>query len=479
MADVVLVFPKSSFLDKAFNHHYAPLSLLGCATYLDDYKVKIIDQRTDPKWEMHLRKEASKSPLVIGITSLTGEQIRHGLHATRVVKEHSETKVLWGGVHPSILPKQTLEHPQIDMVMQGEAEDTFRDLTTALDKGTALKNVPGLYYKEKGRMISNAPSKPVDITKLPEPPYKLLDMEDYILRYGSDRMFIMESSRGCPYKCAFCYVQGSSTRPWRALSAKATVERMKSLKEKYRLKGIEFQDLNSFVDLKRMTEISKLLIDEKVDMFWNTCGRISDVNRMSHEDLKLHERSGLRRLALGVESGSDRVLALMQKGITRPMVIDASIKLRKTSIEPVYSFMAGFPTETEQELHETTSLVTKLLKENKKAKSTILHCYRPLPGNGLYNLAVSKGLVPPTTLAGWGRYEMEKIDYPYLSRRMQKRISALNFLSLFLDKKYEEVDSGLVRAFAKLYGPIARYRFRNYDFRLMLEPKLKDLFTSM
>jgi hypothetical protein len=92
---------------------------------------------------------------------------------------------------------------------------------------------------------------------------------------------------------------------------------------------------------------------------------------------------------------------------------------------------------------------------------------------------VKEGLVPPSTLAGWGRYEMEKIDYPYLSRSMQRKIRALNFLSLFLDKKYEEVDSRLVRAFARVYQPVARYRFRNSDFRFMFEPMLKDTFTSL
>ena len=201
--------------------------------------------------------------------------------------------------------------------------------------------------------------------------------------------------------------------------------------------------------------------------------------KMDTKYLALMNKSGIKRLALGVESGSERILNMINKGITINQVLMTSKKLSKSEIPPIYSFMAGFPTETLKELKMTTNLIIKLLKHNKLAKSTILHCYRPLPGTELYELCVKKGLKEPTSLKEWGSYNMEKIDYPWISSEMQKKISNLNFLSLFLDKKYEEIDNNLVQVFAKLYQPLARYRFENYDFRFLIGPYLKKLFVNL
>jgi len=481
VADVILLFPKSSFLEKAMKHFYLPLALLNSVIYVEkEYSVKIIDQRTDNKWKKTLLKELNQNPLCVGITSLTGEQINYALEISKLIKEESNVPTVWGGAHANILPQQTLENPYIDFIIQGEGEIAFYELVKALDKKTPLKNVRGLWYKEKGRIKSNPPPDLIDLNSLPNPPYHLVDVEKYVLRFDNQRMFILETARGCPNRCSFCFVQNTnSQRRWRALTPENTVEKVKLIAEKFKVKGVEFQDLTSFVDLKRMKNVCKLLIKEKVDVFWNTCGRINDVLRMDSEYLRLLEKANMRRFALGVESGSDRILKMVKKGITTQQVLDASKKLSKTSIPPIYSFIAGFPTETERELRMTADLVMRLLKENPLAKTTIIHCYRPLPGNELFDVSVKHGLKPPKSLEEWSKYTMDWINHPWLSKDMQKKISALNFLSLFLDRKYEEIDDSLVQLFAKIYKPFARYRVRNYNFNFMIEPYFKKIYVEL
>jgi len=481
MSDVVLVFPKSSFLEKAMKHVYLPLALLNSVVFVEkEYSVKIIDQRIDSNWKNNLLKELKKKPLCVGVTSLTGEQIKYALEISKIVKEESDVPVVWGGAHANILPEQTLRNEYVDFVIQGEGEILFYEFVKALDKGSSLKKVKGLWYKEKGLIKKNQPAELVDLESLPNPPYHLVDIDNYILRFGNQKMFILETARGCPNRCTFCFVQNSPLqRKWRSLSPKRTIENIKYVKEKFKIDGVEFQDLTSFVDLERMKQISKLMIKEDLDVFWNTCGRINDILRMDSEYIKLMEKSNLKRLALGVESGSDRILRMIKKGISIKQLLAASKKLSTTKIEPVYSFMAGFPTETPKELRMTSKLVMQLLKQNPVAKTTIIHCYRPIPGNELFEVSVKQGLKAPETLEGWSKYTMEWIDHPWISNKMQKEISSLNFLSLFLDKKYEEVDDPFVRLFAKMYKPLAWYRVNNYNFNFMIEPYLKKVYVSL
>ena len=126
MSDVVLVFPKSSFLEKAMKHVYLPLALLNSVVFVEkEYSVKIIDQRIDSNWKNNLLKELKKKPLCVGVTSLTGEQIKYALEISKIVKEESDVPVVWGGAHANILPEQTLRNEYVDFVIQGEGEILF------------------------------------------------------------------------------------------------------------------------------------------------------------------------------------------------------------------------------------------------------------------------------------------------------------------------------------------------------------------
>jgi len=481
MADVVLFFPKSSFIEAAMKHQYPPTALLSLAVHLDSrYRVKIIDQRTDSQWKRHLQQELKKGPICVGFSSYTGEQINFALEATRYVKNNSDVPVVWGGVHPTILPRQTLENRSIDFVVKGEGEETFPELVMALEKQKNISGVRGVLYKRNGTIKENAPRPPIDLNNLPELPYHLVDMRKYIVRFNNRRVLSFEASRGCVNRCAFCFIQNlGQQRLWRALTPERTIERIRDLKERFHVEGIEFQDYNFFVDLARSKRIMQLMLKEKLDVFWMACARINNVMRMDRSYLRLIEKSGNTRFALGVESGSDRILRLIKKDITVKQVLAASKKLSRTKIPPFYSLMQGFPTETEAELRMTVGLALRLLRENSRAKISIIHCYRPLPGNELFDLCVNHGLKAPSSLEEWGKYDMTAVGFPWLSQKRRKQVRAINFLSLFVDRKFEEVESKTVWAFSAMYRPIALRRLKKFNFSLMLAPTLKDLYVRV
>src|SRR3989344_4801061 len=105
MSEVILIFPRLES-EKAM---LLPIAVLTIAAPLvkNGFSVKIIDQRVDKNWRETLLKELKQKPLIVGISALTGKQIKYGLEAVKIVKENSGTPVVWGGVHSSLLPKQT------------------------------------------------------------------------------------------------------------------------------------------------------------------------------------------------------------------------------------------------------------------------------------------------------------------------------------------------------------------------------------
>ena len=157
MMDVILVQPRARLSRapiRTARHAPPPIGLLSVATPLDiaGYKVRIIDQWTEPNWEQILLAELRTRPICVGITAMTGAQIHWALKASELAKRNSDVPVVWGGVHASLLPRQTLENPYIDIVVQGEGEETFFELVRALCNRQPLDMVKGIWFKDSGQI---------------------------------------------------------------------------------------------------------------------------------------------------------------------------------------------------------------------------------------------------------------------------------------------------------------------------------------
>jgi anaerobic magnesium-protoporphyrin IX monomethyl ester cyclase len=178
---VILVYPNIIKGWQARPRIAMPMSLLCLATPLMNagYDAKIIDQRVEPRWESILRQELQKNPLCVGVSSMTGPQLRHALGISKMVKEYGNAPVVWGGIHPSLLPEQTLKNKNIDIVVQGEGEETFFELIQALDGKQPLHTVKGIWYKENDQLKSTRMRSFIDINKQPPPPYHLIDLKNY------------------------------------------------------------------------------------------------------------------------------------------------------------------------------------------------------------------------------------------------------------------------------------------------------------
>ncbi|MFZ5366489.1 MAG: B12-binding domain-containing radical SAM protein [Patescibacteria group bacterium] len=479
MADIVLVQPVVGLLDNIKTAPGLPLSLLSAAKLVSkEFKVKIIDQRLDFAWRETLKKELKKKPLLVGTTAMLGPQVEFARMVGEEAKKiNPEIPVVWGGPHPSVLPEQTLQDETVDIIVEGDGEETFLKLARGLKKKKSLKAIPGLYFKKGNKVIYTRQAPLVDLNKMPDIPYELVDVYQYLPRRGKVTALDMETSRGCPYRCRFCYNPFFNRGRWRALKAEIVLARIRKIVEKYKIKGIWFIDDEFFIDLKRAREIIEGLIE--LNLHWTIQGvTANSVLRMDDSFLSLLEKSGCEQLNIGAESGSLRILKMVEKGITPQDILRVNRKLKPYKIMPWFYFMIGFPQETKTDVHKTINLVLRLLKENPRAKVSGIGCFTPYPGTSLFEEAKKEGFVPPKDLLGWRTFSVDQINVPWLKGEKKAMVEAVQFASFFVDEKARDVASSLlVRLIAELYRPIAHWRlkrkFWGLPFDVMIGNRIK------
>lgn len=473
---VVLVHPGTRQGWRAQPWCDMPLELLyvGSPLARKGYQVEILDLRLERRWRERLSLLLARKPVCVGVTSTTGPQLRQALAVSRMVKEQGETPVVWGGVHASLLPEQVLAEPCVDYVVQGEGERTFEELVEAIANRKGPGAIPGLWRKDGGAPACGAPRRFIDLDAEPPPHYDLAQVERYRRRvFGIERL-IFSTSRGCSFPCAFCYSTVMHKRRWRALSAPNAVEQMQEFSKKYGIKGLFLTDANFFLDLDRARAILEECARRELGLVFTRLHiRLDGLRRLTAEDWRLMERAGVKSLAMGVESGSPRIRALLHKEIDEAELLELNRRFARSPIMPIYFFMLGLPTETLPELESTVGLITRLISENPKAFHSA-NVYTPFPGTELFQLAVQCGWRPPDTTDGW-------FDFSYrwggggawMSPDVREKVAMLDFCLFFLGERGYlqpfKATNRLAVAAARLYSPVARWRVRHMCSRLPLE----------
>ena len=481
MADLVLVQPRIGFVDEVVSPFSLPLALLhACSRAVADFDVTIIDQRTDPRWEETLRREVAAGPLLVGSTAMAGRPVAHMLEAVSVVKKEApDVPFALGGILATMLPELALVDPRIDMVVRGEGEETLPELLVALRDGHPVHQVAGVSTVRDGRPIHAPDRPPVELDAQPELPYHLVDVARYApIRLGR-RSMIMESSRGCPHRCTFCYNTVYNRRRWRGQSAERMVERVRYVAERFGIGNVRFEDENLFADLGRVRHFARLLADEGLDLIWEAQGvRVESIMALDDEDLHLLERSGCRQLNFGIESGSQSVLDRVCKDIRVEDVMAVNRCLVGSDIAPVYNFMCGFPDEGPEDLRATVDLMFTLLGDNPRARVPGAFIFVPYPGTALYEEAVSRGFDPPESLADWADVAADHVVVPWVGEEERDVLEGLSFLSMFLDVGSGQLAMNpAVSALARLYRPLARARVGRMYFDHLWERRLARRFV--
>ena len=398
---VLLVNPRST--DDATHssvplNPYVPYGLLYIGAVLEKagHDTRILDRNAECRNPGEVIRQFQ--PDIVGISAMTGPCLVDAISISESAKEiNKKIKVIWGGVHPSLFPEQILTEPSIDMIVNREGELTIIELLDILQSGGNPETVNGIYFK-KNNTIVKTEDRPMikDINILPDPAWHLIDVEKYIVRSKINKRnsFTMNTSRGCPYKCTFCYNQKFDNN-WRALNAERILRQVLYLQSTYNVNYINFLEDNFTVNKNRVREVCNLLIEQKVGLKWECESRIAVLDK---KILELMRSAGCHLIGFGIESGSPKILKMIKKQITIDQIKETLHLCKKAGIWTDVYFMAGFPDEQLEDLDMTVTLLKKV--PYKRADFMV---YRPYPGSELYEYCLDKGLFsPPQNMRDWG-----------------------------------------------------------------------------
>jgi radical SAM superfamily enzyme YgiQ (UPF0313 family) len=371
---IVLVRP--NVFSQTRHYYGSPLALLAISRFLakENYNIKIFDPTVNKNYISAIVR-ASKGAICLGISALTGYSIYDGLQIARAVKKkYPKLPIVWGGWHPSILPLETIQDKNVDIVVVGQGERTFTELVHALQKHKSLKKINGIYYKNsKGKIIINQPRKPESLDNFPPLPYEIIDAEKFVVpqEYGN-RSLLYYSSYGCPHRCLFCVEQIVNKNCWVSLSPIKAAQEIDFLAKKYKLDSIQIIDSNFFIGEDRAIKFSKELIRLKTNVKWgNVNGRTRQMSQYKDSTWKLMKKSGLACILIGAESGDNKTLRYMQKDITTADTIRLTKICAKYDVKILSSFLVGFPMSknyktchdyTDREINKTIKFIDKLFK---------------------------------------------------------------------------------------------------------------------
>jgi len=399
-----------------------PINLLPLAFTLREagFKPKVVDARLKDFNEFEIDWE---DVLMVGISSYTGPMIFKALEIAKAIKEKDlKIPVVWGGIHPSLDPVETARHKLVDFVVRRDGEETIVELAKATQKGKGFEKILGITYRKGGKLVSNPDRPRFDLNRIPILPYDLVDMQDYNLVE-----FPMNTSRGCPFACIFCYNRAYNGPTYSFKSAKNVVKEIEHVLGNWgnKVETIGFSDDNFFMNKKRVEEICNALIKKKIKVKWMSTIRADYIRKYSLGFLRLIRKSGCDTLAFGAESGSNRILKVIGKATTVEDNLAAVKKLRKAGIEGRISLVWGTPTETYGESIQSLELIKKMRKADPKAVINGFFISTIYPNTRLFEKA--KELVPnfkmPKSLEDWGSWGLYQSGFqPWLDKKYVKQM---------------------------------------------------------
>lgn len=480
--EVVLVQAKTDILDAWKSHPTLPLSLLSAARKVAKTRnVVLVDERVDEGWRATLAAHLAREPICVAVSSVTGRQLLHALAIARAVKELSPaTPVVWGGIHGTLLPEQTLATGLVDVIAIGEGEDTFADIVEALAAGRPMSEVPGTASRDgSGPVRLGPPRGKLDLDALDPIPYHLAG-PGYLFLRGGRRTAYFETSRGCPYPCGYCYTNALFAVSWRGQRADVVLEHLRQLRAALPgVSHVSITDDSYFTRTERALEIAEGILREGWDLTYQVQGAVIPIlKKLTDDQLALLRRSGMVRVDMGVESGSERIQKEIGKGLKVADVREINRRLAKHDIVPWYNFMSGFPDESAAEFGSTLDLLLEMVRDNPQALVSPVYCLAPYPGTDAYHIAAKAGFQFPPRTEDWARFALDRSNNPWMTEAQRKAQEAAYFLSIFVDGKVREYGTLPLRILAALYRPIAKLRLEKRWFAFLPEKWLADRVTA-
>jgi anaerobic magnesium-protoporphyrin IX monomethyl ester cyclase len=449
-----------------------PLALITVGSHLDRerYEVVIVDARLarNPA-EAHRALVAAldDEALCLGVTVLTGAPIADAVAASRAAKAHRpDLPVVWGGWHPSMFGRECLAEPSIDVTVQGQGEITFAEIVDRLAAGTSLAGCQGCTYREGGEPRVN-PARPLaDVNRLAVHDFDLIEPERYY-RLKGKRQLDYIASQGCAFRCAFCADPFVYQRKWTGLSPERLAAELAALWQRWRFDDVNFQDETFFTYAHRVEAIADELLRHRLPFTWAATMRADQGQRLSEEAFQKCKRSGLRRLLVGVESGSQEMMDRIKKDIRLEQVFFVAERCARIGVAVTFPFIVGFPEETDQSVRDTLAVVKRLRAMSPTFQTPIFY-FKPYPGTSITENAVAAGFTLPCSLDDWSTFDFVGSIGPWVSPEKYRLIERFKF--------FQQLAWDAGRPWSRPLRALARLRCRRDFYAAPVEKTLANLF---
>lgn len=377
-----------------------------------------------------------ETPDLVGFNVLTFNLL-NCMEVSRIIRTYSpSTRICYGGWHPTLYPRETLEIGCADFIVIGEGEVSFTELVKVLQKRQCpeeddLGNIRGIGFRtEKGEVRITPPREALrNLDELPFPAYDLMDTSKYsnLLAITGQSVVIM-TSRGCPQRCAFCDMRKTTYRFRKPANILEEIVywTQRGVKEFF------IQDDNFTINRTRTIEFCKLLIEADLGIAYKISSR---VDYLDDEIMGYLKRSGCYRIYFGVESGSQRVINYLEKGITIDQTREAFRIARKYGIDRCAYIMIGCPSEEKADIEMTMRLVKDIRPEH-------LHCSicTPMPKTYLYQKLLNEGLITHDYWLEFAKNPYPSFQTPFINqffsseelRNMQNAIQRQFYMNLHI-----------------------------------------------
>ena len=371
-------------------HPHMGLAYIAAVLELEGHVVSILDMHAENVATEGLSGLFKEKKIdFVGITATT-PIIHIALVIAEKIKSICSAKIVLGGVHPTLMPKECLSNEAVDYVVKGEGEYTIVELVKHVEDNTVPENVRGLLFKDaNGDIIENEDRCAIsDLDALPVPARHLIKNQKYTYPDALfSPAFPIITSRGCPGKCTFCSAAFLHGRKFRFRSAESVVDEIEMLIKDYGAKEIHVWDDNFVTNKKRVFAIRDEFKKRQLNITLSFPNGVR-VDSINEDILSALKDMGTYSLGFGVESGSQEILDKVQKNITFEKIEKAFALAKKFKFEIWAFFLLGLPGETPATIQQTIDYAIKLDPDVAK-----FHLLKPYPKTAVYEELMEKNLI--------------------------------------------------------------------------------------
>jgi anaerobic magnesium-protoporphyrin IX monomethyl ester cyclase len=423
---IILYFPEFSYLrTDGGGLHRMPYAILNLVNPLQQtgFNVKLFDARVDNP--IILEPWIYSQPLFIGVSSLTGQQLRGAAKFARRIKEiNPNIPIVWGGWHASLVPEELLQEPYVDIVCKGQFEHQIVNLANAITEGSeSLKSVPGIAFKNGTDIVDTGPS--TIFTKFSRIALESIDLN----KYGPYVTYI--TSFGCPFECTFCCLQKISEKKFVFREIDHVIEDLTYIVgHKKLMSHLNIDDDNFFIKPKRVVEFCEKWIATQLNKFpISLLVHVKAALNYSDEMYKIMAKAQIHEILIGAESGNQTILDRLHKHQTPEQILRFVEKITKFGMVPDLSCMTGFPDSEElDDFKDTILMLQQAAKINPHMQFKLFFC-RPYPKTKLFEQFKALGYKMPSNVKEWTDYTL-RYNPPWVNRDLEEQVAY--FLKMFL-----------------------------------------------